>query len=245
MTYDFANHKFRCSSLGHLMTEPRSKAAKDAGELSESAKTHCMDIFISQQYGRQTDIHNKFIKKGFAVEEDAITLYSRVSKTLYKKNDKRLFNDYIQGEPDIYLGPVIEKSTHVKDIKSSWDIFTFFRTYNKELKSIYEWQGKGYAWLTSAENASIAYCLVNTPEPIIDSEKQSIWHKLGRPEHDNENFIDACKVLERSMIYDDIPMKQRVLEYDIDLSGDWQDQIIKKVRQARGYLVSLQCQLVV
>lgn len=244
MEYDFSNHKFRCSSLGHLMVDPKSKAAKDAGELSESAKTHCMDIFISQQYGRKTDIQNKYVKKGLAVEEDAITLYSRVSKTFYKKNDKRLFNEYIQGEPDIYLGPEIENATHIKDVKSSWDIFTFFRTYCKDLSNLYEWQGKGYAWLTGAENASIAYCLVNTPPPLMEAEKRKMWYALGQPENDDENYMDACRVIERSMIYDDIPMHNRILEYDIDLSGDWKDQIILKVRQARGYLCRLQAELV-
>lgn len=242
--YDFSKYKFRCSSLGHLMTEPKLKADKDAGNLSESAKTHCMDIFIRQQYGRQDDIENRFVEKGLAVEEDSITLYSRVSKTFFKKNDKRLFNDFIQGEPDIFTGDTIETATSVKDIKSSWDIFTFYRTFGKKLNPLYEWQTKGYAFLTGAKNVSVAYCLVDTPEPLIEAEKRRMWYKLGQPNEDNELFQDACRVIERSMKYDDIPMNERILEYPVPVDPSEFELIKNKVIKAREYLVKLQNDLI-
>ncbi|WP_207425970.1 hypothetical protein [Pedobacter sp. SYSU D00535] len=225
------------------MTEPKLKADKDAGNLSESAKTHCMDIFISHQYGRQEDVNNKFIEKGLAVEEDAITLYSRVTKKFYKKNDQRLFNDYIQGEPDIFQGESIEKADVVKDIKSSWSIFTFLRTYGKKINPLYEWQGVGYSWLTGAKEASVAYCLVNTPLPLIEAEKRKLWYQLGQPSETDKNYQEACEALEKSLTYDDIPLQQRVLEYTIEIKEESIGQIIPKVTKAREYLVSLQEEL--
>lgn len=240
--YDFSKHKFRCSSLGHLITEPKTKAEKEAGMLSETTKTHLMDIFISHQFGRQTDINNKYIEKGISNEEDSITFLSRVNKVIYRKNDKRFFNDYIQGEPDIL--PDADNGNTVFDVKTSWDLFTFFRTYDKKMKDLYLWQLRGYAWLTGAENAKLAYCLTNTPKPLIEAEKRKLWYQLGQPLDDNENWIDAQKVIDLSMIYDDIDINNRVLSYDVDLSGEWQDELIKKVIQARLYLVELQSKLI-
>lgn len=240
--YDFTKHKFRCSSLGHLFTEPKTKAEKDRGELSETTKTHLMDIFISQQFGRQTDINNKYLEKGVTNEEDSITFLSRVNKVMYRKNDQRFYNDYIQGEPDILPDP--ENGNTVFDVKTSWDCFTFFRTYDKKMKDLYLWQLRGYSWLTGAENAKLSYCLTDTPKVLIEAEKRKLWYQLGQPADDNENWQDAQRVIERAMTYDDIPLRNRVLTYDVDLSGDWKEDIILKVRKARGYLVKLQSDLI-
>jgi len=39
-----------------------------------------------------------------------------------------------------------------------------------KLDSLYYWQMQSYMWLTNTKNAIIAYCLVNTPESIIQRE---------------------------------------------------------------------------
>src|ERR1051326_1890458 len=138
---DFSNFKFRCSSLGHLLTEPREKAK--AGQLSESAKTHMMDVYVSNKYGIQDDISNKYVEKGLSCEEDSITLYSRVNKVFFKKNTERLFNDFIQGEPDLFSGESIKTAQKIVDIKSSWSIYTYLRTFTKPVNNMYYWQGQG------------------------------------------------------------------------------------------------------
>jgi hypothetical protein len=46
------------------MTEPQSKAAKDAGELSKTAKSHLLDVYIAEKYGRKRDIQTKQMRKG-------------------------------------------------------------------------------------------------------------------------------------------------------------------------------------
>ena len=48
--------KIRCSSIGKIMGQPRSKAAKEAGELSETAKTYCRDWIMEQLYDRRKNI---------------------------------------------------------------------------------------------------------------------------------------------------------------------------------------------
>jgi len=240
---NFDNLQIRCSSLGHLMVEPKSAADKAAGNLSETAKAHLIDIYVSNKYGRQTDINNKYIDKGLMVEEDGITLYSRFSKTFFKKNESMLSNDFIKGTPDLYTGESIAKADTVIDIKCSWDIFTFYRTYTKEINNLYYWQLQGYMLLTGALSAKLVYCLIDTPEILIDDEKRKLMYKMGAATTEMPLFIEACNMLDVSMTFKDIPMKERVLCYDVAINENAKLQICTKVTKAREFLNQLELKL--
>lgn len=209
---------------------------KDDVQLSDGAKTHLMDIWISVTKRRKADINNKFVEKGLAMEEDGITLRSRLTKTFFKKNEQHLKNPFIMGTPDTFIGTSIHEAERVDDIKCSWSATTFYRTFTKTFNPLYYWQGVGYMWLTGARNFVLAYCLVNTPPSLIEAEKRSLWYKLGQPGDDNENWINACAAIERNMTYDDIPLKERMLEYTIEFSEQDVDMLKKKIIAAREYL---------
>lgn len=237
---DFTKTLFRCSSLGHLMTDPRNAGDKKAGNLSETAKTHLIDVFVSNKYGRNTDIQNKYIQKGLLVEEDSITLYSRVTKTFHKKNELPLSNDFIKGTPDLYVGNSIDKADHIIDIKSSFDIFTFFRNHNNDLNNLYYWQVQGYMDLTGAKSAAVVYCLVDTPEVIINDEKRKLMWKMGCATSENEDFLQACTELDRLLTYKDIPIHERMIEFKVDRNQEDIDRMHSRVEKAREYLDVLQ-----
>jgi len=224
-------------AAGKLETE--LYAVKDEIILSESAKTHLIDLYVSITTGRNTDIENKYMRKGNEVEEDAITLYSRIKKQMFRKNEEHLKNEYIMGTPDTWIGESIHKSIFVPDMKSSWDLYTFYRTYTKELSKIYFWQSIGYQWLTGAKKGSIAYCLVNTPQPLIDAEIRRIWYKIGQPTENSEIFQDLVKETTASMTYDDIDYRKRLLEYFVDWQDEYADKIIKYVKAGRLYLAQI------
>ncbi len=213
-----------------------AEKSKDIVVLSEGAKTHLTDIWISETKRRKADINNKFIEKGLAVEEDAITLYSRIKKQFFKKNETHLFNAFIKGTPDIFTGETIGSAIRIHDVKSSWSANTFYRTFIKKINELYYWQGVGYMWLTGALFFDLAYCLVNTPEPLIEAEKRSLWYKLGQPSDDNENWINAQAAIERNMRFDDIPMRERMLEYTIERNEADIELLTKKITAAREYL---------
>jgi hypothetical protein len=225
------------------MTEPRAKKDKDAGNLSEGAKTHLIDIFVSAKYGRQTDIQNKYINKGLMVEEDSITLYSRIKKTFFKKNEKRLRNDYLMGMPDMFTGLEIEAADTIIDVKSSWDIFTFFRTHTKEINSLYYWQLQAYMALTGALKAKLAYCLIDTPAMLINDEKRRLMYKMGCATEESDEFHKACKELEKAMIYDDIPFKERMIEFDVPRDNEAIETMYSRIIKAREYLNALENEL--
>lgn len=233
---DFSTTKFRCSSLGHLMAEPKAKKDKDEGNLSEGAKTHLIDVYVSKKYGRNTNIQTKYTNKGLQVEEDSITLYSRLKKNFYKKNESSLNNDFIQGTPDLFTGTEIYHADTIIDVKSSWDIFTFFRTLSKKINDLYYWQLQGYMALTGARSANLAYCLIDTPFMLIEDEKRKLMYKMGAATSENKDFEEACIELEKSMIYGDIPMEDRMIEFPVERNDDDIQTLYEKIKKARIFL---------
>lgn len=232
---NFSYYKFRCSSLGHIMTGSRDKN----DPLGESCKAHLVDVFVSQKYGRQTDIVNRYVEKGLAVEEDSITLYSRVNKKVFFKNEERLTNSYIQGCPDLFEGREIKKATKIIDIKSSWDLFTFSRVRTKPINKMYWYQLQGYMALTGAKKATLAYCLVTTPEIMIQDEVRKMMWKMAVTTELDPLFIEAREELEKSMRYEDIPLNERIIEFQFERDDEEIEKIYQKVELCRGYLNSL------
>lgn len=238
---DFSNQLFRASSNGHLMTEPKTKAAKDAGELSEGTKTHLIDIYVSNKYGRNTDIQNKYVSKGLMVEEDSITLYSRYTKKYFKKNESHLSNDFIKGTPDLFTGLEITAADTIIDVKSSWDIFTFFRTKAKGFNPMYYWQLQSYMALTGAGSATLAYCLIDTPELLINDEKRKLMYKMGAATTETPDYIKACEELDTLMIYKDIPLKEKVIEYHVERNEDDIQKLYARIIICRQFLNEMEC----
>jgi hypothetical protein len=236
---DFSNVLFRCSSLGHIMTDPRSKSET----LSETCKTHLIDVYVSNKYGRRTDVQNKYIEKGLMVEEDSITLYSRIKKSFFKKNEEHLHNDFIQGTPDLFTGLEITEADSITDVKSSWDIFTFFRVHTQSLNKMYYWQLQGYMDLSGASKSTLAYCLINTPAPLINDEKRRLLYKMGITDEFDSNYVEACAALEKNMIYDDIPISERLIEFTIERNEEDINKMHNRISDCRNYLSELEIKL--
>jgi len=209
---------------------------KDKIILSDGAKTHLMDVYIFLTTGRKGDIENRYVKKGLLVEDDSITLYSRIKKQFFKKNEQHLKNLWIKGTPDIFEGESIHEATLLPDIKSSWSVRTFYQTFKRKINPIYFWQIIAYMWLTGARKGSIAYCLVDTPESLIQAEINRLWYKMGQPLIESPIFIDASDEIRKEMTYSDIPLKSRLLEYEIEWKDEYIEKIKKYVIAGREYL---------
>ena len=91
--------KIRCSSLGRIMTEPRSKSD---GPLSIGAKTAIREIAAQAIFGVDFEISSKYIEKGLEVEDQSIALLNRVRGLSLEKNKERRSNDFITGECDLF-----------------------------------------------------------------------------------------------------------------------------------------------
>lgn len=219
---------FRCSSLGAIMTEPRSKSEV----LSETCKNFLQEVFIMEKYGRKKDLTSKYLEKGTLVEEDGITLLSLFHKTFYKKNEENFKNDFISGTPDIIL------KDKIIDIKSSWDIFTFHKAKKDETNKAYDWQLQGYMALTGAKEAELVYVLADTPEHILDGEKRSLAYKLGLGSENDVKFKHLFDNIEKNGKYGDIIIEDRVFVKKVERCDQKMDSIYKKVELCRNFLKS-------
>ena len=224
----------RASSVGYLMTEPQSKADKEAGLLSKTAQKHLLDVYIAEKYGRKKDIQTKQMKKGIEVEQDSIELLSMYLKMPFSKNDQRFTNDFITGFPDII------DNDRIIDIKSSYDLWTFIGNIPDKLDSLYYWQMQSYMWLTGAKSAVIAYCLVNTPSNIIDQEKYFLLKKMDVATEESPEYVKEAMKIEFNMSFDDISIDERVLMFKVERSEDDILRIQNKVERAREFLKELE-----
>ena len=167
--------KFRCSSIGKLMTEPRSKSD---GPLSVGAKTYIRELAAQEIFGVEFEISSKQIEKGIEVEGDSIDLLNSVRGLSLMKNAERRSNDFITGECDLFDASA--KRGH--DIKSSWSIATFPITVADCEDRLYEWQMRGYMALWDADEWEVNYCLVDTPDRLIGFEPMPLHVVSHLPE---------------------------------------------------------------
>lgn len=240
------------------MTQPQSKADRDAGLVSKTTQTYLNEIYREQKYGRVAEFESKYTEKGKVQEENAITLFCRINKLFYKKNTERLNNDFITGEPDIHDGLTIRTCSHGVDIKCSWSLFTFPYPGDK-LPVCYEWQNQSYMFLTGAKKWTTAYCLMNAPGNLIMNEKKSVWYKMDMPDEADPEYVEKCINIEKNMIFNmeefrtenpgfdlhcdnwhyDIPLNDRLIRYETERNEDCIDRMKTEVLKARKHLNQL------
>lgn len=239
------------------MTEPRTKSET----LSETTKTHLMDVFVSAKYGRKEEHSGKMLDKGNEREQDSITLLSRITKTFFKKNETCLSNSRIKGTPDLFLGESVENATEIFDTKTSWSAHTFFRA-QKELNKLYYWQGVSYMALTGASKCTIAYCLVNGTQQAINDEKRKLAYQMGVIDQSASNpaYKEKCKQIEINHIFDiksfaeenpffdfdneivnnswafDIPMQERLFTISFERNDEDIQRLYNRIDECRKWM---------
>lgn len=162
--------RFRCSSIGKLMTEPKSKSEI----LSVGAKTYIRELAAQAIFGIDFEISGKPIEKGIQCEDEAIQMLNRVKGLNLAKNTERRTDDFITGECDLFDASTREG----RDIKCPWSAATFPITEADAENKLYEWQMRGYMRLWNARRWHVDYCLVDTPQKLIGFEPLSM-HLVG------------------------------------------------------------------
>jgi hypothetical protein len=160
--------KWHPSSLGKLMTSPRSKSEV----LSEGAKTYIKEVAKENFYGYRTDINSKYIFKGRDQEFDSIELLNSVRFTNYQKNTVRMVDEYMTGEADIVTDDLII------DVKTSWSLDTFPALAEDGYESKYEWQLRAYMMLYNKPKAELIYCMVTTSNELLNEWENLSLHRV-------------------------------------------------------------------
>ena len=167
---------FRCSSIGKLMTEPKTKAE---GPLSVGAKTYIRTLAAQSILGIDFEVSSKEMEKGLMVEQDGIAMLNRVRGLNLTKNTERRSDGWITGEADLFNAAM--RRGH--DLKCSWSAATFPITVADCRDSLYEWQMRGYMRLWDADAWEVNYCLITTPESLTKLEPLFMHFVDHIPEH--------------------------------------------------------------
>jgi len=197
----------RASFVGKIMSEPKLKADKESGNLSEGAKTELNKLAKQIVYDYRPELNTKPILKGLQCEQDSIDLFNRVFFTFHEKNETRINTDCMTGECDILGDDVII------DIKSSYSLDTFPATPDDGENDVYYWQGVMYMHLYDKPRYEVAYCMVDTPDDLCRYEQPelhlvshipenmrvTVW-RFDRNLNDEAKLIDKCKKAQQYII---------------------------------------------
>lgn len=237
--------KARCSRLGQIMTNPRSKTET----LSETTKTYLTEWILEKKYGRRKEFSNKYLEKGLDTEQDGFQLIqNQLFKGIFLPKNKELFeNNHFVGTPDVIISDI------VIDNKSSWSLFTFPIGETTITEKQYLYQLNGYMDLTGTQKAMLCYTLNDTPSHLVEDE---IW-KYKR----SQNIIDLpdekayeivknnvytrqglmnCKYLFGSIDTSDfveIPEEKRIVKFDIERDDKIVDEMWERVALCNDWII--------
>lgn len=167
---------FHPSSVGKLMGEPKAKGAT----LTDTAKTYIRELASQSIFGVDFEVSSKQMDKGTECEFQSIELFNRVTGRYLLKNTERRRDEFLTGEADL-VG-----AYEVVDIKTAWSVATFPLSMDDvpaAQRTLYEYQLRAYMRLWNKPIATLAYCLVDTPDRLIGYEPLQL-HVVGHiPEH--------------------------------------------------------------
>lgn len=197
---------------------------KDDDVLSEGCKNHLAELYGWIKYKKWKAPESSGAErkeKGIFVEDLSIQMVNNLDGTNYSKNEEKFTNDYLIGLPDI----IDYDRKVVIDVKSSWNMDSFMNSLVKELNKNYWWQAQGYMALLDFPKAEINFCLITTPEHIIQSE---IEKKAG------ERY--SAEEIRANLTFDDIPEAERRLRFVVERDEQAIEKLYKRIRKCREYL---------
>lgn len=213
-------------------------AAHNRPELPRGAKSYCQDWLKSKVYQRRKEFTAAATEKGMRGEDDAIELLAQhESDPFMVKHEGRQSDGFIEGECDV-LPP-----EEVFDIKCSKDAFTF-PLWEEIVAKGYHDQLQGYGHLYGRKKLALAYCLVNTPEDVI--EKNAFYKTRGKygPDFTQDQYQAILEEETRNNTYDDVPIQLRVKVYRFAFDPAFIGKVIKRVKMCREYIATLEEKLI-
>jgi len=225
--------KIRCSSIGKIMTNPRSKKET----LSKTCKTYIQDIFKENEFGIVREFRSRYIDKGNDCETQSIELANEVLEwklpfDVIHGKQHAFENEYLTGHTDVL------SKTVLADVKTSWD-GTTFPMFDEEIPNKdYYFQCMGYLALTGYDKCDLAYCLINTPENmVLDQIRREHW--LNDSVWDGDENPDIVAMVRSRHEFDHIPKEKRVKNFVIERDDDVIKSIYERVEQCREYYKQL------
>ena len=215
--------KIRCSKIGDIMTNPRSKS----DILSKTTMTYLDSWVMDQLYKRVKEIKSKYLDKGNIMEQDALDAVARnLDIGIILKNEEHYEDEFFTGTPDAVPNDV------VIDTKCSWD-YTTFPLLHKEIKDKdYKAQLQGYMHLTKKTEAKLVHVLLDTPMHLIEREARYYCLNNGYEPDDQDILADHV----RRMTYGDLPDTLKYKSFDLAIDTEFLALVIERVKECRKYI---------
>jgi len=220
--------KIRCSAIGQIMTQPRTKKDKESGLLSDTAKSYCQMWLKEQLYNRKLMFSNKYTQKGIIVEDDSIDFMStQFGYGQLFKNEKHFSNNFMTGTPDVIIKDA------VIDVKNSYSWETFPTFENEIPTKGYYYQLQGYMTLLGKDNAKLVYLLTDTPDHLI---KREAWSYANSNGYEIEDIYEQIEI---ALTYSDVADNLKIKTFDIARDNEVINQIEQQVIKCRNYIDEL------
>lgn len=223
----------RTDKQAELMNELIEK--RDAPPtLSKTTINYLKEVVLEMETGRSQEIQTDAMYRGIVNEVEAIEMLNYITLSSYHKNKLRFENEYITGEPDIFI-----EGRKLRDIKASQDIFTH-PWYEKENPNpAYFYQMQGYMWLTGANVAYLDYILLDAPEwwlqrklknkhfDLIDKGLEGAAYDIEYEKYELE--------LRFNYTYQDLPNNRRLKTFKIERSETTIQKIKEQIELIRQF----------
>lgn len=200
---------------------------KDIVELSATTKQAVISMFWQNEYGIERDINTKQMDKGNQEENTSIELAQRVNAwdPFVTKNEEHYENDFLTGTPDLVY------DWGVVDIKTSWTAHSFPLVETEVPNASYYYQLQAYMALTGKTEAVLTYCLVDTPEILIQDE----LYKYARTYGLMETPGDVELRIRLSHTYSRLPDALRVRNFHIERNEKVINDMYDRIQDCRKF----------
>ncbi len=228
---DLSKTLIHCSSLSKITTEPRNKGDKDAGNLSETAKAHLIEVYAEHKFGFRRDISNKYTNKGNICEPKAIEQLSRFIGIPMEKNEEVFSNEHFIGTPDVK----VPTRKILFDTKCCYDWITLLENVEgADPENIR--QMEGYLDLLGYEKAYIVKILLDHPEEEIDREKYRLFNAGNYISDESPDFLRKWQEREKTMRFEQFPLQDRILIFEVLPNPEYIEKVKQKVEKSRLFL---------
>ena len=97
-------------------------------------------------------------------------------------------------------------------------------------------QMQAYFGITGISEGEIVHCLVGEPDDVIEEQRQLLFDKMCPDGVQTESFLSSWSAAKKSMLYEDIPAKSRLIGFKVYRDDDFIELIYETVRECRKWL---------
>lgn len=203
--------------------------------LSETAKSYLIERYAKNRYDLRVAAYStqKVTQlKGSYLETEGVNILREVDNIDYVQPESLKSNDYLAGICDI-MSP---DGSKIIDVKISWSAVSFFPNLYRKLSYANWWQMQGYLHLYDVKFGQVCYILANTPKHLIDQEKSNLLRRYAYGEIERSKYDEEMDKLDSFFDYNKIPLKKRIIRFDVERCDDLKALIEHKVRLCRQFL---------